>query len=55
MTSGYNQMIAKPTHYINESSLCIDLIFSSNINLTKIVELSNYITKNVVITLSMEP
>ena len=34
-TSGYNQMIGKPTHYINESSSCIDLIFSSNVNLTK--------------------
>ena len=27
-------MIDKLTHYINESS-CIDLIFSSNVNLTK--------------------
>ena len=35
MTSGYNQMIDKPTHCINESSSCIDLIFSSNVNLTK--------------------
>ena len=35
MTSGYNQMIDKPTHFINESSSCIDLIFSSNVNLTK--------------------
>ena len=34
-TFGYNQMIDKPTHYINESSSCIDLIFSSNVNLTK--------------------
>ena len=34
-TSGYNQMIDKPTHYINESSSCIDLIFSSNANLPK--------------------
>ena len=35
MTSGYNQMIDKSTHYINESSLCINLIFSSNVNLRK--------------------
>ena len=35
MTSCYNQMIDKPTHFINESSSCIDLIFSSNVNLTK--------------------
>ena len=35
MTSGYNQMIDKPTHFINESSSCIDLIFSLNVNLMK--------------------
>ena len=35
MKSGHNQMIEKPTHYINESSPCIDLIFSSNVNLAK--------------------
>ena len=34
-TFGYNQMIDKPAHYINESSSCIDLIFSSDVNLTK--------------------
>ena len=28
-------MINKTTHYINESSLWIDVIFSSNVNLTK--------------------
>ena len=33
-TSCYNQIIDKPTH-INESASCIDLIFSSNVNLTK--------------------
>ena len=35
ITSGYNQMIDKPTHYNNESSSCIDLIFSLNVNLKK--------------------
>ena len=35
MTSGYNQMIDKTTCYINESSSCIDLVFSSNVNLIK--------------------
>ena len=35
MTSGFNQMIDKPTYYINESSSCTDLIFSLNVNLTK--------------------
>ena len=28
-------MINKPTHYINQSSSSIDLIFSENVNLTK--------------------
>ena len=28
-------MIDKPTYFINESSSCIDLIFSSNVNLTE--------------------
>ena len=28
-------MIDKPTHYINESSSCINLIFYSNVNLSK--------------------
>ena len=35
ITFGYNQMIDKPTHYINESSSFIDLILFSNVNLTK--------------------
>ena len=35
MTSSYNQMIDKPIHYINKLSLCIDLVFSSNVNFTK--------------------
>ena len=35
MTSGYNQVIDKTTHYINESSSCVDLIFSSNVNIMK--------------------
>ena len=34
-TSGYNHMINKPTHYINESSSCIDLTFSSNVDVMK--------------------
>ena len=33
--SGYNQMIDKPTHFINESSSYINLTFSSDVNLTK--------------------
>ena len=33
--AGYSQMINKPTHFINESSSCIDLIFSSNTSFVK--------------------
>ena len=29
-TAGYSQMINKPTHVINQSSSCINLIFSSD-------------------------
>ena len=29
-TAGYTQIIDKPTHFINHSSYCIDLIFTSN-------------------------
>ena len=29
-TADYNQIINKPTHFINVSSSCIDLIFASN-------------------------
>ena len=50
-------MIDKPTHFIKESSICIDLIFSSNVNLTKncgAEQLQNFM-KNVIITLYMEP
>ena len=54
MTFGYNQMIDKPTHYIIESSSCIDLIFSSNVNLAKNCELNNHCMKPVTITSFME-
>ena len=32
-TAGYSQIINKPTHFINNASSCIDLIFSTNTNL----------------------
>ena len=34
-TTGYSQMINKPTHFINKSSSCIDLIFYSNTSYVK--------------------
>ena len=34
-TAGYSQMINKPTHFIHESSACIDLIFPSTTNFVK--------------------
>ena len=36
-SAGYKQIINKPTHIVNNSSSCIDLIFCNNLNL-----LSNY-------------
>ena len=32
-TASYSQLINKPTHCVNGSSSCIDLIFTSNTNL----------------------
>ena len=56
MKSVYNRMIDKPNHYVNESSSCIDLIFSSNGNLTKNcrVEQSLYekFHHNIILTLN---
>ena len=40
-------MIGKPTHDMNGSSSCIGLIFYSNVNLAKIVELNNHFMKHV--------
>ena len=34
-TAGYSQMINKPWHFFNESSSCIDIIFSSNTSFVK--------------------
>ena len=31
-TAGYSQLINKPTHFINGTSSCVDLIFSSNVS-----------------------
>ena len=31
-TAGYSQLINKPIHFINGTSSCIDLIFSSNVS-----------------------
>ena len=57
MTSVYDQMIDKLIYYINESLSRIDLIFSTNVNLTGNWEVAqfNHLTKNVIITLTMEP
>ena len=32
-SAGYKQIINKPTHIVNNSSSCIDLIFCNNLNL----------------------
>ena len=34
-TAGYSQLINKPTHFINGTSSCIDLIFSSNVSFVR--------------------
>ena len=45
MISGHNQMIDKLTHCINEPSSCTDLVFSSNVNLTKTCEVEQPINE----------
>ena len=37
-TVGYSQIIDKPTHFTNNSSSCIDLIFTSNPNPSIVVD-----------------
>ena len=33
-SAGYSQLINKPTHFVNKTSPCIGLIFSSDLNIT---------------------
>ena len=47
-------MIGKPAHYVNGSSSNINLVFSSNVNLTKILDLKNLFMKHVTVTSSTE-
>ena len=34
VSAGYSQLINEPTHFVNKTSSCIDLIFSSDLNIT---------------------
>ena len=34
ISAGYSQLINKPTHFVNKTSPCIDLIFSSDLSIT---------------------
>ena len=45
MTSGYNEMIDKGAHSIDEPSSCIDLVFSSNVNLRKTCKVEKTLNK----------
>ena len=33
--AGYSQLINEPSHFVNKTSSCIDLIFSSDLNITR--------------------
>ena len=35
ISAGYSQLINEPTHFINKTPSCIDLIFSSDLNITR--------------------
>ena len=45
MTSGYNEIIDKGAHSIDEPSSCIDLVFSSNVNLRKTCKVEQTLNK----------
>ena len=34
-SAGYSQLINQPTHFVNKTSSCVNLIFSSDLNITK--------------------
>ena len=34
-SAGYSQLINEPTNFVNKTSFCIDLIFSSDLNITR--------------------
>ena len=34
-SAGYSQLINEPTHFVNKTSSCIDLVFSSDLNITR--------------------
>ena len=34
-SAGYSQLINEPTYFVNKTSSCIDLIFSSDLNITR--------------------
>ena len=44
-SAGYSQLINKPTHFIHKTSSCIDLIFPSDINITRNCEIEKTIHK----------
>ena len=44
-SAGYSQLINEPTHFVNKTSSCIDLIFSSDLNITRICGIEKTIHK----------
>ena len=42
-TAGYSQLINKPTHFMNGTSSCLDLIFSSNVSFIRNYEIKQSI------------
>ena len=50
-SAGYSQLINEPTHFINKTSSCIDLIFSSDLNITRNCGIEKAIHENVIMIL----
>ena len=53
-SAGYSQLINEPTHFVNKTSSCIDLIFSSDLNITRNCGIEKTIHENVIMILYTE-
>ena len=50
-SNGYSKLINEPTHFVNNTSSSIDLIFSSDIKLLATVKWRRQFMKNIIIIL----
>ena len=53
-SAGYSPLINEYTHFVNKTSSCIDLIFSSDLNITRNCGIEKTIHENVIMILYTE-